>query len=259
MSEFRKIVTEIIESCPPGELSSVVGDLMVILGGAEEGRGVVRDVVGEYNRSHHVRSDNGVIMSEYNHLGGDRYVDYQDGKVYEIDPLTHVGTSLGESEGVSGIPVPGWLNDYVRDNFPGDHSIAIYPYDEDCRVVLIVSDKFNGSNYWNGQWRSEYIYDVAHEKIIRGDVTVDVHYYEDGNVRLQSGQRYPLSHGGDAPLASLMQFEDSFNEELVRRIDSLNNEQFKSLRRRLPVTRSVMKWGKSVGTYRLGRAASTAQ
>jgi len=49
-------------------------------------------------------------------------------------------------------------------------------------VIQIVANKYNPSNFWSGRWRSEYRIDLE-DKSIEGKVNVNVHYYEQGNVR----------------------------------------------------------------------------
>ena len=49
-------------------------------------------------------------------------------------------------------------------------------------VIQIVANKYNPPNYWSGRWRSEYVLDLDKGEA-RGTVLINVHYYEQGNVR----------------------------------------------------------------------------
>ncbi|KAL9014409.1 MAG: hypothetical protein Q9173_000957, partial [Seirophora scorigena] len=94
-----------------------------------------------------------------------------------------------------------------------------------------------------------------------GRINVDVHYYEDGNVRLTTGKEVKelaleVSGGGgdDRTLAAevlrkVEAVERAYQEELNRGFVALSEGSFKGLRRQLPVTRQKVEWDK-VGGYR---------
>ena len=50
-------------------------------------------------------------------------------------------------------------------------------------VIQIVANKYNPNNFWSGRWRSEYLLDLD-ARSVTGTISVTVHYYEQGNVRL---------------------------------------------------------------------------
>ena len=82
---------------------------------------------------------------------------------------------------------------------------------------------------------------------------MDVHYYEDGNVRMSTSKKLELSSGGgsaDAVVREIAKAENKFQEELNRAFTTLAEGSFKGLRRQLPVTRQRMDWEKAQG-YRV--------
>lgn len=84
---------------------------------------------------------------------------------------------------------------------------------------------------------------------------MDVHYYEDGNVRLLTDKPVSVSVGQSSGSASeivrsIAQVERRYQEELNRAFANLSEGAFKSLRRQLPVTRRKVEWEK-VGGYRV--------
>ena len=83
-----------------------------------------------------------------------------------------------------------------------------------------------------------------------------MHYYEDGNVRLQTTKPLnipslsaSLASGSDI-VRGIAAAERKYQEELNRAFGSLNEGAFKGLRRQLPVTRMKVEWEK-VGGYRV--------
>lgn len=84
---------------------------------------------------------------------------------------------------------------------------------------------------------------------------MDVHYYEDGNVRMSTSKKVELSSGigsADAVVKEIAKAENKYQEELNRAFTSLSEGSFKGLRRQLPVTRQRVEWDK-IGGYRVSR------
>ena len=106
----------------------------------------------------------------------------------------------------------------------------------------------------NGRWRSLYIFDPS-SNALEGSVKVDVHYYEDGNVRLLTNKTVTatVSSGTGAGIVKeIAAAEKKYQEELNRGFTNLSEGAFKGLRRQLPVTRQKIEWDK-VASYRLGQ------
>lgn len=106
----------------------------------------------------------------------------------------------------------------------------------------------------NGRWRSLYILDPTSSSI-SGSVKVDVHYYEDGNVRLLTTKPVSLSLSSTSATSVLREIavaENKYQQELNKGFANLSEGAFKGLRRQLPITRQKIEWDKIAG-YRLGQ------
>jgi hypothetical protein len=84
---------------------------------------------------------------------------------------------------------------------------------------------------------------------------VDVHYYEDGNVRLLTTK--PIAASVSSASASTVMreitvAEKKYQEEVNKGFNNLSEGAFKGLRRQLPITRQKIEWDKIAG-YRLGQ------
>ncbi|OAA51886.1 F-actin-capping protein subunit alpha [Metarhizium rileyi] len=145
------------------------------------------------------------------------------------------------------------LGTYVKEHFP-NASFGAYPIESDSKVaIIIVANKYSPNNFWNGRWRSLYVFDPASGSL-EGFIKVDVHYYEDGNVRLLTNKPVTasISSATGAGIAKeISATEKKYQEELNRSFVSLSEGAFKGLRRQLPVTRQKIEWDK-VTSYRLG-------
>jgi capping protein alpha len=116
-----------------------------------------------------------------------------------------------------------------------------------------VANKYSPSNFWNGRWRSIYLYDPARADLT-GSIHVNVHYYEDGNVALTTAKPVSMASAGSSAseiIRKIAGVEKAYQEELNRAFVAMNEQSFKALRRQLPVTRQKVEWEK-VGGYRLG-------
>ena len=111
----------------------------------------------------------------------------------------------------------------------------------------------------NGRWRSIYIYDPS-SSTLTGTIHVDVHYYEDGNVRLSTTKPVNISSVGSEARDIIRQIataEKKYQEELNRGFNSLSEGAFKGLRRQLPVTRQKVEWEK-ISSYRVSPYSFTS-
>jgi hypothetical protein len=143
------------------------------------------------------------------------------------------------------------LSTYALEHYPAS-SHGVYPYENKIAIVL-VANKYSPSNFWNGRWRSTYLYDPSNSEL-SGTIHVNVHYYEDGNVALTTSKPISISSAGNSAseiIRKIAAAEKAYQEELNKAFVAMNEQSFKALRRQLPVTRQKVEWEK-VGGYRLG-------
>jgi capping protein alpha len=144
----------------------------------------------------------------------------------------------------------------TTEHFPSS-TVGIFPVESDSSVaILLVANKYSPQNFWNGRWRSTYLLDPSSNSVT-GTVKVDVHYYEDGNVRMSTNKKVEISSGtgsAESVVREIAKAENKYQEELNRAFTALAEGSFKGLRRQLPVTRQRVEWEK-IGGYRVRRLA----
>lgn len=117
----------------------------------------------------------------------------------------------------------------------------------------------------NGRFRISYLYDPS-TCFLSGTVQCDVHYYEDGNVRLTTRKSInpttvpPSSSSLSSTSTSsataveivkaIASLEGKYQKDLNHGFAKLSEGEFKALRRQLPVTRQKVEWEK-IGGYRV--------
>lgn len=140
----------------------------------------------------------------------------------------------------------------ASEHFPS-YTVGVYPTRTESSItILLVANKYSPQNFWNGRWRSTYSLDPSGGGL-RGTIKVDVHYYEDGNVRMSANKKLELNGGGgsaETVVREIAKAENKYQEELNRAFATLAEGSFKSLRRQLPVTRQRVEWER-IGGYRV--------
>ncbi|KAH9457478.1 hypothetical protein MJO28_011777 [Puccinia striiformis f. sp. tritici] len=117
--------------------------------------------------------------------------------------------------------------------------------------LYIVGNKYNPTNYWTGRWRSIYEIDMS-SGTIKGEIQVNVHYYEQGNVQLStnhSPEIEPISTTNTKKviepeeIMKVIQIAESkYQASLNSAYTDLGENTFKQLRRALPVTKQKVNW-----------------
>ncbi|KAK8217537.1 F-actin-capping protein subunit alpha [Zalaria obscura] len=200
-----------------------------------------------------------VIVSSFNELGDGRYFDSANQSSFEFDHTTQKASSvqphtLDSQHAELIISLLESLSTHAAEHFPAS-SIGVYPTENDSAIALvIVANKYSPNNFWNGRWRSVYIFTPS-SSTVAGSIKVDVHYYEDGNVRLLTEKPVQISGVDDRAqeiVKQIARVEKKYQEDLNKAFSNLSEGAFKGLRRQLPVTRQKVEWEK-IGGYRLGQ------
>ncbi|PSS03439.1 F-actin-capping protein subunit alpha [Coniella lustricola] len=264
MSESVEWVSSFVEDAPPGELADVVADIKAL---TISDPNIVKDLAPAFQKYNEEQfatvklpgSSEAVIVSSHNSLDDGRYYDIASSSSFEFDHATQKASGVQShalesqhSDLVKSIQKS--LETYVKEHFP-NAAFGVYPTEGDSKLaIIVVGNKYSPNNFWNGRWRSIYLFDPS-ETSLEGSIKVDVHYYEDGNVRLQTNKTVTASipsGTGSAIAKEIAGAEKKYQEELNKGFNSLSEGAFKGLRRQLPVTRQKIEWDK-VTSYRLGQ------
>ena len=130
-------------------------------------------------------------------------------------------------------------------------------------VVCVSSTQLSPKNFWNGRVKSRWVLQLGSlpsspqqppaATELSGELQVAVHYFEEGNVQLQTSHSCPaapLEGGPQADAAAwaaacvrqLRVAEAAYFAELESTFEGLATSSFKELRRALPVTRAKFEW-----------------
>ncbi|KAB8070931.1 F-actin-capping protein subunit alpha [Aspergillus leporis] len=268
MASTVDIASSFIEGAPPGELADVVADVKTL---TSEGPDIIPSLGPAFERYNETQlatvklpgASQEVIISEFNKLEGNRYFDVESQTSFEVDHVTQEASAAQsyvlESQNAELIKsLLKSLGAHAQEHYP-DCTYGVYPIENDSAVaILLVANRYSPNNFWNGRFRAVYQFPVSEPTTVTGKIQVDVHYYEDGNVALNTNKPISLSVSSlsaESIISRIAAAERDYQEVLNRAFAQMAEGAFKGLRRQLPITRQKVEWEK-VGGYRLGQDIS---
>ncbi|KAJ5363496.1 F-actin-capping protein subunit alpha [Penicillium cataractarum] len=269
MASTIELASAFIEGAPPGELADVVADVQALMSDGDDILPSLAPAFERYNESQLATvklpgSSQEVIVSEFNKVEGNRYFDTESQTSFEIDHTTQTASNAQSSplESQNADLIKSLLKSlgvHAKEHYP-NCSYGVYPIENDSAVaILLVANRYSPNNFWNGRFRAIYQVPVSSSSTaVTGKIHVDVHYYEDGNVALNTTKpvKIPItSVTAESIISRIAAAERDYQEELNRAFVRMAEGAFKGLRRQLPITRQKVEWEK-VGGYRLGQDIS---
>lgn len=251
------IITQLIGSAPPGELKNVVGDLSSIV--PDQSTTVVSKSMEAYIEEKGIVLAGQLLASKYNKdTESSKFWDYAGKQKFNYN--LESGKAIDFESADPGIPYPDIykklvvdLESYGADHYPSEFGFSVIPISEGEVKVILIGQKIDEENFYTGRWRSVYSIDSSGQS--SGSINLDIHYYEDGNVRLsyeESVENKSTTFSSSGIVNFINNSENELTLKIILEFDILNQNTFKNLRRLLPVTKSKINWGKAIGTYRLG-------
>jgi len=264
-AEIVQIANSFLLASPPGEFMEVVTDVRGLLPDDSLINDSAPATFREWNTDQmlQVKSPKGnheVLISKYGEVNDAEYLDPRGNCVVQYD---HIRQEVVGSRGIEG-ELDKSVEDYrsAFDDAAQDY-LAEHYINGGCTVygakkggqtnitVCISSSKFNPNNFWNGRWRSvwECTFSGNGSITLKGNLKLQVHYYEDGNVQLNSNtNKSGNANGGDAKTAAanalkqIKRIEAEFQAALDHSYNIMGDTTFKALRRTLPITKKKMEW-----------------
>jgi len=275
MANPSDIVTNFLLNAPPGEFHDVVTDVRSLLGDDSLLNEVAPFAYKEYNTEQMLVVDYDgakALICKHGELSPSEYVDPANARVLSFDHFTQqVTSSRPVDHGELDADAEQWrealqrtVSAYAADVYDQGHAVVFSARGGAgaafTLTVAISSALFNSGNYYNGRWRGVWSIAVQPGKTanVTGQLRVNVHYYEDGNVQLNTNttKKKAVSAANPAKLAeeagkAIRDLEQDFHQQLEISYDAMNETTFKALRRALPMTRQKIQWGK-IAQYKLG-------
>jgi capping protein alpha len=271
--QLMQIANGFLLAAPPGELNEVVQDVRCLLNNDDLLNRNALETFRTYNTTQMLQIQNGdheVLITKMGELGPNEYLDPLGKQVITFDHIKQQITGHRDIKGELDSSVEpfrkaiedaavNYVNEHYQNGAP-----AVYSAKEGSELkvtICISSSKFSPTNFWGGRWRSVWVakFKPGSDLKLEGNVAVQVHYYEDGNVQLNT--KFLKNAGVKAPsdakalaeacLKEIGKLEQEYHTALEHSYNTMGETTFKALRRVLPITRERIKWEK-IKNYRIG-------
>jgi len=264
--EIVEIANNFLLSSPPGEFMEVVTDVRALLPNETMINSSAARTFREYNTEQMVivespNNKHKFLITKYGEVSDGQYVDARGKQVVTYD---HIKQQVGSARPISSELDAGLeplrsafeksMVEYMGQHYPNG---ATSVYGKDGQIITCISSaKFNPSNFWNGRFRSVWTYK---DGSLTGSFKVVVHYYEDGNVQLNTNctQKLKITPGANpeatakAAVETIQKAEQTYQQALDASYATMGDTTFKALRRALPITRTKIDWNK-IKNYKIG-------
>ncbi|XP_060100432.1 F-actin-capping protein subunit alpha-3 [Heteronotia binoei] len=261
--EKIKLICGLLCQAPPNEFNDVFEDLRVLAMDDQLMRTKVANECANHNKKNFkmvALAGGNSLVSHYNHLKGVRFFDPQSTYSFRYDHLTGrtdkfllQGTIADDTE-LWRSALNGSLKTYMKNHFPSGtccvfrKDLKSYPY----FVVCMEGHQFQPSQGFNGLWTSEWTFAFTPPTTeVTGKYQLQIHYFKQANwhstvdkmvqrsVSLVNRVQFAMA------FTQLIEAEDNeFQKALEENLQELSVELWKTLRRRIPITRTVIGWDK---------------
>lgn len=261
-------------NAPAGEIQYVAKDLKTILKDDNLYNLAAMESFPQYNKSHMICLDmpnrsGDVIITTFNEITESEYLDPRTAQVAVVDHVKQACTDVRPANDEE-LPSPyieefrcaldAEIMKYVSEAYPKGVSAVYCSKGKDVEepgsnfefVVVISATRLSPQNFCNGSWRSIWNLDFKDEDQmveIKGKLQVGAHYFEEGNVQLDTRHECRDSTLFQSPEDSAVAIsniirihETEYLASLEASYLNLPDTTFKDLRRKLPVTRTLFPW-----------------
>jgi len=259
--EKMRIASEYLMNAPPGEFNDVFNDIRVLINNDQLLQRGVANAFQEYNTEQFQPVDMPgqsykVIVSKHGQIDSSHYLDPRSNQIFSFDHMRQVASDpqpAGNASDSTRDALEKAFLDYVADHYPNG-AATVYANDG-TYTALIVDNKYSPRNFWNGRWRSQW---TISGSSLKGILRAQVHYYEDGNVQLQTEKSVdanaPATNATEV-IKQIKKAETEYQTAINESYAQLSDTTFKALRRALPITRNKLDWNKIL-SYKIGNELS---
>jgi capping protein alpha len=183
-----------------------------------------------------------VLLSAHGMVESGRYMDPRHGVVLKVDSVYQEVRGEEPLEDAGAEPelraaLDEALQAHCAEYFAEGAVCAVYPDLTMCVSARIYAPQ----KAWSGRWQSVYKYV---DGTLSGSVDINIHYYEFGNINKTAHfDTVPIKVDADAEsiIAAIRDADVAYHKMCTE--DAANmKEQFKSLLRQLPITKSKIDW-----------------
>lgn len=270
MSEFDEISSEeklqiakhYLLSSPPGQFAEVLTDVKKIVSDdvLDETMSLSFARAVNLRQARIVTAPNGkkAFVVPAAEIEPEVFFEPSDASVFRINHLTLETEPAGQPKltfdeftETARRAIQNRLNTYVTTSLITD-TAAGGAYLKDGGIFLVISgEKANLKSFWSGKFQSQWTVTLDGTTArLSGESKIHVHYFEDGNLQMQTTKSFPgeilnwksETELADAVFTRIQAFENALQNGLDDMYTNMNNETFKSMRRIMPISKTKMDW-----------------
>ncbi|KAG7021076.1 F-actin-capping protein subunit alpha [Cucurbita argyrosperma subsp. argyrosperma] len=270
----KEIAKWFLLNAPSGEIQFVAKDVMKLLNDDELYREAASEAFSQYNKSHMICLEmpgrvGDVVITAFNELEENEFLDPRTAQVAIVDNIKQVCTAVRpalDDELPSSYveeyrcTIDAEIARYVGDTYPKGVCSVYCVNGKDAEeaesdfelAVVISASRLSPKNFCNGSWRSTWNIEFKSDfqtLEVRGEIQVCAHYFEEGNVQLDTKHECNDSTIMQAPedcsvaIANIIRHHEAeYFSALEVSYSNLPDTTFKDLRRKLPVSRTLFPW-----------------
>ncbi|XP_047067129.1 F-actin-capping protein subunit alpha [Lolium rigidum] len=270
----REIAVWFLSNAPAGEIRYVAKDVRALLRDEAVFEAAAAEAYPRYNKAHLVSLDlpdrsGDIIITTYGELDKNNYLDPRTAQVATVDHVKQTCTKLrpAADEELPSAYIEEFRNaidvevsKYVGEAYPKGVCAVYCTSGKDIEepgadfglAVVISAARRSPQNFCNGSWRSVWTleFSYAFQLVeIKGKIQVGAHYFEEGNVQLDTDVDRKDSTLMQTPedtalsVTNIIRHQESeYFSSLEESYLNLSDATFKDLRRKLPVTRTLFPW-----------------
>lgn len=248
-------IASLLGDAPPGEIDAVKQDILEITQKSNSVEKALEIQAGKSNVEQ-LRlvtvAGKQTVVSEFNHIEENYFYTHGSKPVkFEINHIsreTKVDGDYDKEVSSKVLEIQSEIEEYLEAHYCAE-SVGCVFGDDDKQHVVIIGRKLSPQNFFNGQTTA--VYTVANDNV-DGTIKADVHYFEEGNVRLKSSNNISAKVTRSV-MKTIASEESQFENMLNQSLRALNDTEFKQIRRQLPVTRQPVDWVQAIAGYNVGK------
>jgi capping protein alpha len=264
--DIIQIANGFLLASPPGEFSEVINDVRGLLQNDDLLNKFAVETFHTYNTEQMIpvsSGDHEALIAKQAEVNPNEYIDPLGGVILTFDHIKQKVTNTRPISNELDSTVEPFRRaieeatvNYITQHY-GNGVPGVYSGKEGSEfkvIICISSSKFNPNSFWNGRWRSTWtvIFKPGSQAKLEGNIKINVHYYEDGNVQLVTNftKKATLNTTNDpkalaeALLKQITKLEQDYQTALDHSYNTMGETTFKALRRALPMTREKIQWEK---------------
>lgn len=263
--EKQTIAKHFIMHSPNGQVDAVIKDMKQLIGASLMTKEWETTVRAKYAKKQLVpvgSGDSQVIVANVSEKAPGKFLNPNSQKLVPVN-FTDLKPGEPEESKVSDEAneklrqaTQNALNGYLHQYYVDDKGAGVVFANEGKLSVVISMKNLNLANFWSGGWRSEYELEVGAGAAELGSrVRINVHYYEDGNVQLNSdysNKKISITVSDNVEetakqiVDAICKNESNYHTKLEEFYTTMHHTTFKSMRRILPKTAKKMEWNSAV-------------